>query len=482
MHGRIADPPRKWTYTGRTCNMLKNKNGRLLVSWIMVPLVALIVLRDLLVSNTDYFLPMLILEIFSLGQLWIVYRHRKNRTTMEKLLICYAAWALLTRFLLRDFSTSVIPEVLIICEMCVAFYAMCSMESKKASCVFTLVTAILCAILTIGAMCAVFILLSDISEIRVLNNISIHIVTEKVITTSGDLGILQFVEFYPFNRNETAAWMMIGLWLLAYQWATCKQKLWRIPISYSMLLMYISVALQTSRTVNICVGFTIGLLAASALLKLHWKKIPAYILMAVTVILCTFVVYKSFSMVSNGLVKISAAIHETNTVTDMSPQETMDDDISEIADSVATTEELVLTDQRDFLSDLTTLTYRTKIWESEIDALVNHPLFLVFGQREADVANYLPAPHTHNGFLQVLAMYGVPGVILLGAFLVLLLKKMLRVYFGNYQISVKILTLPLFGLFIDSVMEPIFTAYIGLATICFMLIAGKLCREDTVSK
>ena len=250
-------------------------------------------------------------------------------------------------------------------------------------------------------------------------------------------------------------------------------------------------------------GLTIGLLAALWLSKLNWKKLPKYLLMAATVVLCTFVVYKSFSAISAGLSGISAMRKETVTAqASLSPTDTLlaempraESDagapklikLSETAPvSTEPAKEPVLTDQRSFFHDLLTLTLRTKIWKCEAYALVHHPQLLIFGQREDEVAwnmvRYggldIPAKHTHNGFLQILATFGLPGLVLFVLFLFPLLKKILCVYLGNAPMSAKILTLPLIGLLVYSVMEPMFTSFVGLVSVLFMLIAGKLCRDE----
>lgn len=462
----------------------------------VILLISLIVLRDLLVGTIYYFhpVPLLhisILELLIVGQLWASYQCKTVRATMDRLIIFYAIWAVLTRILLADFTEKISMEILTVCEMCVAFCAMRSTEQETGSRIFKLITAALSVFLTVCSVCGIIVVLSDVGNIQMLN-ISIQIDTEPA---SGGEGILRFLNFYPLHRNESAAWMMIGFWLLAYQWVSCKRKLWRIPVACAMLLMYISIALQRSRSVCVVTGLTVGLLAASGWLKLRWKKLPKYFLMVLTVLLCTFVVYKSFSAINNGLAVLSA-VHKEGRATEEIvpatlgevPQVEEEPDVSEIIEPTVE-EEPVLADQRSFFKDLTTLTLRTRIWKCEGYALLHNPKLLLLGQREADVTLNMiryggldvPAGHTHNGLLQVLAMYGVPGVILIGLFLALLLKRMLYVYFEPSLEPVKLLVLPIAGLLVYSIMEPMFTARLGLATACFMLIAGKLCREDTVS-
>lgn len=490
--------------------MLQKTKRSAVSGGVTVFLITLIVLRDLFIDNMIYFPPVLllhasILELLVVSQLWPAYQRGNSKTRMERMLLCYAAWALLTRFLLLDFAEKIGLEVLTVCEMCVAFCAMRGMDRKAASRIFTLATAILCAVLTVWCVCGMVVVLTDIGEIQLLNT-SIQITAEDVWTTAGNAGLLKFLDYYPVHRNESSAWMMIGLWLLAYQWSVCQKKLWRIPMAFSMLLLYLSIALQRSRSVCVITGLTIGLLAASGLLRLNWKRLPKYLLMAATVLLCTFVVYKSFSAISAGLSGISAMRKETVTAQasmptgDALPAETPQTEPAPEAPKLVKLSEAtpvstepandpVLTDQRSFFHDLLTLTLRTKIWKCEAYALVHHPLLLIFGQREDEVAwnmvRYggldIPAKHTHNGFLQILATFGLPGLILFILFLLPLLKKILCVYLGNAPMSTKILTLPLIGLLVYSVMEPMFTSFVGLASVLFMLIAGKLCRGETGS-
>jgi len=488
--------------------MLQKTKRSAVSDGVTVFLITLIVLRDLFIGNMIYVPSVLllhagILELLVVGQLWSAYRRGNGRTKMERTLLRYAAWALLTRFLLLDFAEKIGLEVLTVCEMCVAFCAIRGMDRKAASRIFTLAAAILCAVLTVWCVCGMVVVLTDIGEIRLLDTV-IRIAAEDIWTTTGDAGLLKFLDYYPVHRNESSAWMMIGLWLLAYQWSVCKRKLWRIPMAFSMLMLYLSIALQRSRSVCVITGLTVGLLAASGLLRLNWKKLPKYLLMAVTVVLCTFVVYKSFSAVSTGLSGISAMRKEAVTAQASIPSadallaETPQAEPAAEAPKLVKLSEAtpvstepandpVLTDQRSFFRDLLTLTQRTRIWKCEAYALVHHPLLLVFGQREDEVAwnmvRYggldIPAYHTHNGFLQILATFGLPGLVLFVLFLLPLLKKILRVYLGNAPMSAKILTLPLIGLLVYSVMEPMFSSLVGLASVLFMLIAGKLCREET---
>ena len=76
-------------------------------------------------------------------------------------------------------------------------------------------------------------------------------------------------------------------------------------------------------------------------------------------------------------------------------------------------------------------------------------------------------------------MYGLPGLLLWCSFLLPLIRKLLRVLLKEAPVSERILALLLVGLLIHGIMEPMFTARLGLATAMFMLVAGRLTRENT---
>ena len=218
-------------------------------------------------------------------------------------------------------------------------------------------------------------------------------------------------------------------------------------MAVSMLLMYIAIALQRSRTVWIAFAVAVGLLAASCLLALPWKSLPKYLFMAATAVAYAFLAYKSFSVVND----VFSAFHKVPSLAG-------------------------------YLENRKTVASRSRIWMAEIRFLMENPKALLFGQpRGAIVENMYRfyngyIPHLHNGFMQVVAMYGLPGLVLLCSFLFALARKALRVYFTKEMAPERILTLLLIGIVLDGLMEPVFTAWVGLSTAVFMLAAGWMTR------
>ena len=356
----------------------------------------------------------------------------------------------------------------------------------------SLVSTVLFAIVGLTCAKAYFLSFTDVEEIRLLN----EVVQVNTVETC--------IDFYPINRNETAAWFMTGLWLLAYQWTTCKRRFWRIPMALSMVLMFLTIGLQRGRTTYVTVGFTIGLLAASPLLRLSWKKWCRYLLMAAVTALCTLVIYKSFALINtiNPMLYIVAAlaigvlgaIPLPKLQWKKWPRYALLAAVLAVC-ALAAYKLLArsnaavpqLPSLSEYFGKRRTITSRMQGWKCEIYAMVHHPLLLLFGQPEMDIPLNMvrygglekAVGHTHNGFLQVTAMYGLPGLLLWCSFLLPLIRKLLRVLLKEAPVSERILALLLVGLLIHGIMEPMFTARLGLATAMFMLVAGRLTRENT---
>ena len=220
-------------------------------------------------------------------------------------------------------------------------------------------------------------------------------------------------------------------------------------MAVSMLLMYIAIALQRSRTVWIAFAVAVGLLAASWLLALPWKSLPKYLFMAAPAVAYAFLAYKSFSVVND----VFSAFHKVPSLAG-------------------------------YLENRKTVASRSRIWMAEIRFLMENPKALLFGQPRGAIAENMhrfynghnESVHLHNGFMQVVAMYGLPGLVLLCSFLFALARKALRVYFTKEMAPERILTLLLIGIVFDGLMEPVFTAWVGLPTAVFMLAAGWMTR------
>ena len=87
--------------------------------------------------------------------------------------------------------------------------------------------------------------------------------------------------------------------------------------------------------------------------------------------------------------------------------------------------------------------------------------------------------HTHNALLQVLALSGIVGLVIMLAFLFLQLRSAIRIYRGKQPLCQKIYPILLASLLIYSIGEPLFD--VSFTSLAFMLISGMLEESDAAS-
>lgn len=446
-----------------------------------------------------------IAELLVAGQVWALCFYGKAKTHMDRLLLCYVLWAVFTRIMLRDFSEEISLEMLCLVEMCIAFYAGAHLDSRDAENVLKTVTGVFCGVLTLWVVFGLPVVLTN-TERTDFFDMYITIYQEQE-------GALRFLNFSAAHRNESSCWFMIGIWLLVYQWLTCKKKLWRIPMALSMALFYLGIALQHSRSIYVITALGVAALAALALQNRNMKKLWKTVLTVLAVVVCALVVYKSFSWSNDGVNRLSSRMKTAQSAAQLPEPEpeqpSMEETAPQLPDPAPQPEPLsenteaplpeqnvpqqteapvddAMADGRSFLKDLLTLTMRTEIWHTEAFVLKHYPTFLIFGQKMDSIPTNLihygglgrEVSHLHDGLLQIVAMYGLLGLVLFAAFLVLLFWKNLKILFSDVPLPKKVLVILVLGLFVYSFMEPMFSAHLGLTSALFMLLAGMISRES----
>ena len=83
----------------------------------------------------------------------------------------------------------------------------------------------------------------------------------------------------------------------------------------------------------------------------------------------------------------------------------------------------------------------------------------------------------HNAFMQALMVTGVPGLLLLVLWTVLVVIKMLKFFFcklSSVALADKILTLPLAGFFVCNLAENLLFGWLDISSYVFYIAAGCL--------
>ena len=430
---------------------------------------------------------------------------RKKPAGMTEWLITgYFLWTVVTRLVLGDLGYKAEIELLRSASIMLVFLLVRRMPEEQSRRVWQILGGLLCAYLTVWA----------VQGLRVAATGGEPFGFWRQVLTIQEEEAVRFVQVGDLHRNATAAWFMVGLWLLCIQWSLCKKKIWRVPIALDAVLMYCMVAMQRCRSICVAIGAGFGLLAAMGVWKLAGnRKRPIQIILALlTAMACTVTVYKSFTWTNDGIVKISEPIRarlEEERFWELASQEYIPEgyvpswEMTEAAAPETTPEaapsETVpaetqaeepqgllpgeqVTDNRSFFRDLLTLTMRIEVWQAELHVVSCNPMFLLFGQKRSEIVNNLAiysgmvrVSHTHNGYMQILALYGLPGLVLFGLFSLLLVKKMVLLFFSDAPVSRKLFLIPVAALFLYSVMEPLFCSSC-MPSVCFALFAAGLDR------
>lgn len=301
---------------------------------------------------------------------------------------------------------------------------------------------------------------------------------------------VQDIEFFQTVRNMSAAWFAVAFFLLAYEWVACKKRLWRFPIAVNMALMLVMISLQHCRSIQVATSVGVGMLAVLALLPHIQKKalpirVGAVVLVAALGLLVCFKATGTCADVFAKGLKVSQRdqqeyeeymklVEEAQKAAGIDDQETVETE---------TAPQSAGSDARSFLHDALTLTERTNIWQASLRLVRDEPRVALFGQTEEGMMDAVNArgdyrevkQHTHNMVIQALVMTGIPGALLLAAFALLQLIRMVRFYFAppeRVRTADKVLVVFLAVLLLYGMAEVLLSRLVGFASLSFLIVSG----------
>jgi len=210
------------------------------------------------------------------------------------------------------------------------------------------------------------------------------------------------------------------------------------------------------------------------------KNAVKLFIIAVLCVVSLPVCYKSFELLRTA----SAEIYNS-----------LDTDIERIADEymsdgykLRTKDGQNFEDRRDLKTSIANVSNRGEIYASVVPTFKAEPLRLLVGKYSSKLMDvprlFLSYPyyHMHNFLLQTLLLAGLPGMLLALAFTVMMVIRMLKLFFSrlpDVSMAIKMLTLPLSGIFVYGMFEIIlFTAsaderaITDFRELCFFLLAG----------
>lgn len=447
-------------------------------------LIVLILVKQMFVSTTMGWNTVLhnMMCFGTMAQFALVFYcvyNRRGSGTAVKLASALLIWYVVTRPILGDLDLSKSNEqlVLYIVYLCLMCYmaSVSSASRKKVLGVFISVVCVFNLAVCIGELYAA------------MHRTTVTLPLYIEIGMQEESG-LNFVTLTRQHRNLSAQWNCLCFCLVIYLASLCRKKLWRIPFILAAAAFYAAVAISLSRTTMITLAVAAAMLVMLAVDKYVRAKRTAVRMaaLAAAVIIVMPLSYKSFDLIGTAVEKLSSntAAAAVETV----PQTASDEDETAAAEPSAQEPssqdgQAMFTDVRG-AENVKALGGRTLVWKSIYTTLRLESRRLLYGgltDEYMSAINIIIAhedplavvKHTHNVFLETLMLTGLPGLLLALAFTLILVIRMVRVFFtAGAELSVKLLTLPLATVLLKNMGEATLLRYDDITNYVFFLAAG----------
>ena len=300
---------------------------------------------------------------------------------------------------------------------------------------------------------------------------------------------------FEIHSNLTAAMFMIPVFLLLHGVA-CRNRIIHLVLTFPLFIVYfLCIGLTYSRSGMICTSFGIALYVG--LLIIRSLKEPKMYHRIAVVLLATIVIvplgYKTIEYSVKVFGQGSAAWLEThkdnNEQVEQIPDKTHPDEIAETGMEVQQEKEkadsdieTLFEDKRNFAKDARTLTARTPLFRSAFIALRDEPIRILIGENDDEKMLYYANNvvqteqhfvHMHNYLLQTLMVTGVPGLLLVIWFCIILVIHSFQLFFiKQSSFSDRVLAIPIACYLLFFQIESGLFTDVTVVTLFFFLIAG----------
>ena len=456
-----------------------------------------------------------------------------SRKKSLSFLAFFWVWMIAIRLAIQQLTEAMTVEILRVGIMCAVFYLTSTLDAKGKQHLADVFCGILFPVLTVLAILGLLVSTNVIPSFRI-GDAEILLVVHPYGS-----GTAIYVSFLGINKNVTATWFMVALWLAVGQFFRTRRKWLRVLLGLFAVLMYATMSLQYCRFVNIACAVGAGMLAV--LLVKDRLKIPKTAVRKMAVGLIAVVVmfgcYKGCNLWGELLNQFAgpdmlknahmigyssiqeeqaeeveaetvaeteaepvaeteaepATEAETEPVTETEAEPETEPETQPTTESNAGADELSkligdatgVGDGRNFFKDLVSLTGRTDIWAAALRVIFRRKKFMLLGQPVGDIGmnmiyygDYdILKGHTHNMFIQVLAQSGIIGFGLMVAFTYMQVRAAIRLFFSREQpLSRKIYGILLTCLLLEGVGESLLL--LQFAPLALMFTAGMLADQE----
>lgn len=410
------------------------------------------------------------------------FRRVDYKSGAVKVYSAFLLWLIVTRPLCKD-ATLVSSQVVI--QMQILFFCILSfgssIEKKMKKRLLTTVAIVYCVFYLAISIACIYTAITH-NDTQLPFNISIRLM--------GGYGVN--VNLVGHNRNDTAQHLCVALCM-----ALCLSSIWRKnrTMCYLMVVVfYVAVGATHSKTSMIASAVAITMAVIIWLMKLSGiRGCKAKVAATVTVgLILIFAFYKGFSVTDSILNRINADVNTNSTNMEVNSfVEQNELNLMYFAKENTLTAEndkeeniVKLQDNRDKKS-VRTLTGRVTIWKAALSTLFYEPYRLICGSSSADYMTFIniilpvlgyklgTAVDTHNFLVEILMLTGLPGFMLMLTFVLILLSRVIKVYFSsNADLFVKMLTIPIVAKLVIGLCEATLAKNINVTNYIFFLVAG----------
>ena len=381
-----------------------------------------------------------------------------------KALTAYSCWVLITRILCGHvFEESDLLFVSGMFACCFSMALAFQMNYKQRQALLNIFTLLFAGIITLTGIVAIYAAVTQTEPRVKLLGFTLELVTFK---EEGGVLRLRLADSHP---NNSACWAFLSLSLLINRFFAARRGWIKAIIVISAAVNYLAMALTNCRTIFACFAICFAVLVLLLIQKKTGFKQSG---IKITVLILTFVIVTALAYKS---IDVSLKMINVFSVKNVAEQTLEDDTLFE--------------DSRDVFGENSTLGPRVKIWKSIPYVLKKDPMILLRGSAQTglmdvscEVTKFDPAiGHYHNMFLNVLMLTGIPGLIVVFAFLYLLVKKMLILLFSRKleaSLIEKTLTIPLIGLIgYSATLEVLLFTETDIRAFAFFFIAGIMLAD-----
>ncbi len=410
------------------------------------------------------------------------------RGMAAKLLCAFLTWIIVTRVLCGDPTLVESVEYVRVAALCVALLCFSmTLEKKERRRMLGALAAIICVYYLVIAVLTLAVAVTR-ENIQLPLGIGITIKEEAGFS---------FVTVVGRHRNTASMWSVIGLCLAAYLFSLTKNKLPRVICVIASIVFYAAVSISRSRLSMLALSVAVSMFVMLPVLKkLSGKKTAVRIAAALlTALIIIPLSYKSYDAVAAVISRANVLVQsqdqpqyeastgaEVNEIgTETKPQTEENAQLAENGDAQNNIDMFKETRDADNAKNLGG---RVRLWKSVYGTLYFERDRLLRGSLTNDymyTVNMLsgfPDPadgelNTHNYLVEALMLTGILGFLLLLAFTLILVWRMVRVFFAaGAELSVKLLTLPLTTVLLKNMGEAMLLRYDDITNYMFFLVAG----------